>query len=347
MLPPHAADPWMIFHEGFYYYCESKSQQRICIRKSRTIASIGEDPGACVWAAPSFGPNSNAVWAPELHLIGGKWYIYFAADNGKNKHHRMWVLESEASDPLGPYHCRGQLETAGWAIDGTVLSLPLTPKGEREKTPALCANRETERALYLIWSGWPGGRNGQQNLYIAPMSDPLTVCGTRVLIATPDQAWERFGMPICEGPQVLSRNGKLFIIYSASGSWTVDYCLGLLAHNGGDVLDPASWLKHGPVFQKTEDIWGVGHCSFVTSPCQTEDWIIYHAKSSTAAGWHDRDVHAKRFTWTADGLPNFGRPVSRKAEAHQPASSSVRPDLALATALSHSATPANPVFANA
>ena len=75
----------MIFHEGFYYYCESKSQQRICIRKSRTIASVGEDAGTCVWAAPSFGPNSNAVWAPELHLIAGKWHIYFAADNGKTK----------------------------------------------------------------------------------------------------------------------------------------------------------------------------------------------------------------------------------------------------------------------
>ena len=112
----------MIFHEGFYYYCESTGTsgsrpQRICIRKSKTIASIAEDPGTCVWAAPCFGPNSNAVWAPELHLIGGKWYIYFAADSGKNKHHRIWVLESEGTDPLGPYRCRGQLETEGWAID--------------------------------------------------------------------------------------------------------------------------------------------------------------------------------------------------------------------------------------
>ena len=25
---------------------------------------------------------------------------------------------------------------------------------------------------YFLWSGWPGKRNGQQNLYIAPMRDP-------------------------------------------------------------------------------------------------------------------------------------------------------------------------------
>jgi GH43 family beta-xylosidase len=72
---------------------------------------------------PEFGPNCNAVWAPELHRIGNRWFIYFAADNGKNKYHRMWALESErGTDPLGPYHCCGQLETEGWAIDGTVLA---------------------------------------------------------------------------------------------------------------------------------------------------------------------------------------------------------------------------------
>ena len=111
----------MILHEGFYFYCESRENKRICIRKSRTIAEIGHDPGKCIWTAPDFGPNSHAVWAPELHRIGERWFVYFAADNGKNKYHRMWVLESEGSDPLGPYHCRGQLETEGWAIDGTVL----------------------------------------------------------------------------------------------------------------------------------------------------------------------------------------------------------------------------------
>ena len=84
----------MILHEGFYYYCEAPENKRISIRRSKTIASIGEDPGFCVWSAPAFGPNCHAVWAPELHFIGNRWYIYFAADNGKNKYHRMWVLES-------------------------------------------------------------------------------------------------------------------------------------------------------------------------------------------------------------------------------------------------------------
>jgi GH43 family beta-xylosidase len=317
----------MIFHEDFYYYCESRNHRRIFIRKSTSIATVGEDEGVCVWSAPSFGPNSNAVWAPELHFIGGKWFIYFAADNGKNKHHRMWVLESEGTDPLGPYHCRGQLETEGWAIDGTVLAI--------------------EEQLFFIWSGWPGRRNGQQNLYIAPMSDPLTVTGSRILLTTPDQAWERIGMPICEAPQILKRNGNIFIVYSASGSWTVDYCLGLLVNRNGNVLDPSSWEKQGPVFHKTEDVWGVGHCSFVTSPCQSEEWMLYHSKSSCLAGWHDRDVHAKRFTWRTDGLPDFGQPVSRIRAIQPGLVDQVPVNLGLATALSSSVVMPTQNFANA
>jgi GH43 family beta-xylosidase len=143
------------------------------------------------------------------------------------------------------------------------------------------------------------------------MKDPVTISGSRVLLATPDQPWERVDMPICEGPQVLKRNGDIFIVYSASGSWTSDYCLGLLHNKTHDVLNPAAWQKHGPVFKKTDQVWGVGHCSFVKSLCQTEDWIIYHSKSSPQPGWNDRDVHAKRFTWGSDGFPDFGAPLPR------------------------------------
>ena len=291
ILPPHSADPWMIFHGGFYYYCESRDQQQIWIRRSRTIVGIGLDPGICVWSAPANGRNSNNLWAPELHLLDGKWFIYYAADDGHNENHRMWVLECVGPDPRGEYRSRGMLDTQGWAIDGTVLC--------------------HEGRKFFVWSGWPGKKNGQQNIYIAAMEDPTTISGPRVMIASPDRDWERVAMPICEGPQVLRRNGDVFIVYSASGSWTPDYCLGLLHNRSNDLLDPAAWNKHGPVFRKTEHVWGVGHCSFVKSLCQSEDWIIYHAKSSRVHGWEDRDVHAKRFDWGSDGFPDFGEPMPR------------------------------------
>src|SRR5678815_40475 len=104
ILPPHSADPWMIFHGGYYYYSESRNKRQIYIRRARTIAGIGQDPGVCVWNAPARGMNSDNLWAPELHLIDGRWFIYYAADDGENANHRMWVIEAESSDPCGRYH---------------------------------------------------------------------------------------------------------------------------------------------------------------------------------------------------------------------------------------------------
>jgi len=276
----------MIFHGGFYYYSESREKRHLFIRRSRTIAGIGHDEGVCVWSAPAWGKNSDNVWAPELHLIDGKWFIYYAADDGRNENQRMWVLESEGTDPRGKYHCAGWLDTGGWAIDGTVMALD---DGRR----------------YFLWSGWPGRHNGQQNIYAAAMKDPAMIAGSRVLIATPDEPWERVAMPICEGPQVLKRNGGIFVIYSASGSWKQDYCLGLPHNKTKDVLNPAAWVKHGPVFKKTDQVWGVGHCSFVKSLCHTEDWIIYRSKLK------DRDVQAKPFTWDSDAFQDFSAPLPR------------------------------------
>ncbi|MGV3773041.1 MAG: family 43 glycosylhydrolase [Verrucomicrobiales bacterium] len=290
IIPPPSADPWVIYHNGFYYYCESRNQDSIHVRKAKSFTEFGLDAGLEVWNAPVFGGNSKAVWAPELHLLDGKWYIYYAADDGLNENHRMWVLEGLTDDPQGPYRCRGVLDTQGWAIDGTVLTMD-------------------DGQMYYLWSGWPGNVNGRQNIYIAPMSNPYTISGPRVLIAEPEEAWETIDMAICEGPQILKQNGKVFLVYSASGSWTVDYCLGMLQLKGADPLDRANWEKAGCVFQKSKRVWGVGHCSFVKSPDGMEDWIIYHAKTKVKKGWNDRNVHAQRFTWTEDGIPVFGSPI--------------------------------------
>lgn len=288
LISAPAADPWIVHHEGFFYYCESRNNQTIHVRKAKHFLDIGQDEGVKVWSPPRRGMNSKNVWAPELHFLAGKWFIHYAADNGKNENHRMWVLESKTSDPQGEYICRGCLDTQGWAIDGTILQM--------------------DKKLFYLWSGWPGKVDGQQNLYIAPMSNPWTISGPRVLISEPTESWERHEMAINEGPQVLHRDGKIFVVYSASASWTMHYCLGMLELTSGNLLDRASWKKHGPVFEKNEKLWGVGHCSFVKSLCQTEDWIFYHAKTEKKHGWLDRRVHAQRFNWHPDGRPDFGSP---------------------------------------
>jgi GH43 family beta-xylosidase len=297
------ADPWIVQEQGHYYACFSEGNLGISVHESGRLTVIG--PKHVVWTAPSEGPASAEVWAPELHRIGGKWYIYFAASDGQNKNHRAWVLESAGDSAFGPYTLHGPLYTGDdramasdnrWAIDMTVF--------------------ERNHRLYAIWSGWKDDQDVQY-LYIAPMKDPVTIAAPRVrLCANNDFDWERVdespgSRGLNEAPEVLQHEGRTFVTYSCSGSWQPSYKIGLLELKpGSDPLDPRNWTKHSkPAFQATFSTFGVGHNSFVKSPDGTEDWLIYHAKMYRANGWQ-RAVFVQRYGWDANGLPDFGKPVA-------------------------------------
>lgn len=102
----------------------------------------------------------------------------------------------------------------------------------------------------------------------------------------------------------------LFIVYSTRGSWSRHYKLGQLRLRtpDSDPLDPASWIKSGPVFTGNDHIHGVGHASFTTSPDGREHWIYYHSKKDTVHNW-GRDVRLQRFDFDAAGNPRFGQPA--------------------------------------
>jgi GH43 family beta-xylosidase len=176
----------------------------------------------------------------------------------------------------------------------------------------------------MVWSGWEGDSNGQQDIYIARLKNPWMIDGKRVRIASPMFDWERHGdlndpanpphVAVNEGPQFLGRGNKVFLVYSASGCWTDHYALGLLSADAtSDLMDSTSWTKHPePVFQTSEEngVYAPGHNSFFTSPDGKEDWILYHANSKPGQGCgRNRSPRAQRFTWTSDGWPRFGLPV--------------------------------------
>jgi len=305
ILPETSADPSIVRYNGYYYHAATVYDWGLSVRKSATLTGLASAPAVTVWTAPASGAYSREVWAPELQLINGRWYIYFAASDGTNANHRMYVLESTTLDPQGAYTFKGQLRplTDRWAIDGAVI-------------------QKDDGSLYCVWSGWPGTTDGQQNIYIAAMSNPWTISGDRVLIAQPAHVWEARGMPLNEAPQPIRLAGKYGIVFSASGSWTRDYTLGLLTNTDGNLLNPRSWVKTGPVFRQNSDVYGVGHPTFVLSPDGTENWMAYHAKRLSTDGWGDRSVRVQKFYIDSAGTLNLGPPRSVSIAQPKPAGES-------------------------
>lgn len=294
-------DPWMMKHNGKYYTCYSTGNA-IVVTESRFMTKV--ENRRIVWSTPMNGWNAHNVWAPELHFLDGKWYIYYAAGAKAGSPftlQRSGVLE--CNTPMGDYADRGMLVTGDdpenqasnvWAIDVTVLE----HGGKR----------------YAVWSGWERQEatdQTAQHTYIAPMVNAWTL-GKRVKLSSAEQSWElgeAFGLQ--EGPEVLKSASQTFIVYSTRGSWTIHYKLGMLhlKSANADPLNPASWEKVGPVFEGTPTVYGVGHCSFTESPDGSERWIIYHSKKGQEQGW-DRDVRMQKFTFDERGFPVFGVPVN-------------------------------------
>ncbi len=294
-----AGDPFVVFHEGAYYLTATFDPEGgVWVYRSDTLSDWRQAERRKVWTADAAGPRSAMIWAPELHRLDGRWYLYFTASDHVDANHRHYVLE--ADHPMGPYRDLGRVHPGHerYAIDGTVLTLA---DGRR----------------YWMYA--------DAGLWIAPMSSPSRAEGPGVRIVQGEHDWERGWHKVdgkwqpqphdywIEAPQPLRRAGRDFVIYSAGHTAAV-YYLGLLELTGKDPMDPKSWTKHPrPVFSPYQGadggVFAPGHNSFTTSPDGTEDWLVYHAKDSDGNDAHGRTMRIQRFGWGADGKPVFGHAI--------------------------------------
>ncbi len=272
-------DPFVVPHDGAFLLIQTaRNDRQIVIKRLPDLDGMQRYTTTVIWRPLRGSQRGRQLWAPELHEINGRWYVYYTASDGQNENHRMYVLE--ADHPLGPYHSLGKIcdpRHDHWAIDMTVL--------------------RHEGRLYGVWSGWEGENDGfPQHLYIAPMADPATIGAERVRISSPEFDWEMSVAPLNEGPQILRnhRDGKLFIAFSADASWTQEYKMGLLEWTGGSVLDPSAWRKLPQPF-----FTGGGHGCFIEAGGQGH--FVYHRKLSVDLGWGDREIRSEPYTWDEEG----------------------------------------------
>ena len=297
------ADPYVYrHHDGRYYFTASvPSYDRIILRSSNKLSALSTAGERVIWKRHEKGPMSEHIWAPELHYLFGKWYIYFAAGEQEDKWKiRPYVLEC-AGDPMEDEWIElGKMQAAegdefsfqAFSLDATVF--------------------ERQGSYYYIWAEKVGVGKMISNLYIAKLESANRLSTVQVLLTTPDYDWERKGFWVAEGPAVLKHKGKIYVTYSASAT-DASYCVGMLtAKEDAELLDPQSWKKERyPVLSTHKDkgFYGPGHNSF-TKSSDGRDIMVFHARQYEhliAEPLYDPNRHAMllEVAWDAAGKPVF------------------------------------------
>ncbi|KAM7201203.1 glycoside hydrolase family 43 protein [Naviculisporaceae sp. PSN 640] len=292
----HGADPTAIRVGNTYYSAES-AEGGIWVRAASSIEGLG---ASSVHRVRVWEDTIGDIWAPDMVMEQNRTYIYFSA--GKDAAHRMYVITAN-SDPIStPYTLEQKLALPDdqWAIDGTYFFY----QGQG----------------WFIWSGWESEqKSSEQYLYLCRMRSPTEPVGPRYIISQPrERGWETEG--INEGPQpIVDPNGQLHIVYSASGSWTDNYCLAdLRLKKGGDPTYVWDWYKsNGCLFGSHQErmmngwdatLWinGPGHHTFVLEDGEVEKspggtnhipFIFHGVEKGIEYSWGNRAWYSGSFVW--------------------------------------------------
>ena len=290
----YQADPMMTYYNGNYYLYVDDQLGYDRMRKSPSLAGLGSAASEVFYVGTGgIKPGVNCVY---IFHWNSNWYQYCGNGSGGTL-----VLESATDDPSSAYSYMGELDTptgytgyAEWPFQvGSQIYMLFT-------------NNATSTTLHSIWA--------------AKFSDPVTRTGAWSIIATPNSgtgSWE-CGDSRCidEGGSVVVHGSNAFLLFSAGGYESPDYCVGMLtASSSSDLTVQSNWTKStGCVVARNDaaSVYGPGSALWFKSPDGTQDWIAYHVKTSTAnqKNGDDRKLEAMQVTWDGSGNPVFSTPYA-------------------------------------
>ena len=277
----HKADPAICRWNGKYYFISTNDldgNHSLYIREADNIPGLVTAQQTLILDTKTYPHLGNLLWAPEMHIIDGRLYIFHAGTPESFFCEQSHVM---ALKPNG-----NPLKASDWEMprrvvkaDGSMLY------GEEGITLDMTVFWSAGR-LYASWSqrqfkpvdlgAW---------LYIAELDPqkPWQLKSEPQVLTVPEYGWENNHVFVVEGPFALYRNGRIYLSYSGA---LVDstYVVGMLSmEDGADPLDPASWTKENyPLLtsRSVEGEYGPGHNAYVTD-ADGLVWNTYHARP----GW--------------------------------------------------------------
>ena len=272
------ADPYVLNYNGKYFFTASypafgsveKGYDRIILRESDTLLGLAYAKEKTIWKAHSEGVMARHIWAPEIHRILDKWYIFFAAgEKDAIWNIRPFMLVCDGDPMKDEWKELGKVQPSdGDDISFNSFSLDMTYFEHKGKH-------------YVIWAEIIG----DSSLFMAEIDprQPNKLISKPILLTKPEYDWEKVVFRVNEGASVLKHNDKIFVFFSASGTGS-EYCMGIIyADENSDLMDKNSWTKVSfPVLQTSdlEDQSGPGHNSFTTDD-NGNTVIVYHARPAS------------------------------------------------------------------
>lgn len=261
IIPGNLADPAVIRHDGTYYlYATGEVDGDNGTRVYTSTNLVDWQSGPVV-----FRPGLPHVWAPDVWRDPdtGRFYLYYTVSET--------VGVAEATGPLGPFQIVRKFFDR--AIDAHLF-------------------RDDDGMLYLYYVQFPGF-----HLSVQPMASPTEPAGEPRPLLHPESSWETRAGRVTEGPWMIKRKGRYYLLYSGSGANTPDYAVGYATADSP--LGPFTRAAHNPIVHRSAEVFGPGH------GCAIQDaagawWHVYHQKRHDRIEW-DRFIALDPLWFDQDG----------------------------------------------
>ncbi|MEA5427567.1 glycoside hydrolase family 43 protein [Arcicella lustrica] len=217
----------------------------------------------------------RAVWAPSIIEKGGKYFIFFGANDIQSDKEYGGIGVAVADEPSGPFK--------------DYLKKPLIDKFHNGAQPIDQFVFKDKDEYYLIYGGW-------RHCNIAHLKKDFTGFipyedGSIFKEITPEN--------YVEGPFMFKKNGKYYFMWS-EGGWTgPDYSVAYAIADS-----PFGPFKRiGKILQQDPKIaTGAGHHSVIKNP-KTDDWyIVYHRRPLTEKDGNSRVTCIDKMYFDENGL---------------------------------------------
>jgi len=221
---------------------------------------------------------SYSMWAPSIIQANNKYFLFFSANDIQSNEEPGGIGVAVSDDPSGPF------------VDA--LGKPLINEFHNNAQPIdQFVFKDEDGQYYMYYGGW------RHCNVVKLSSDLLSVetfnDGSHFKEITPEN--------YVEGPFVLKRNDKYYLMWSEGGWGGPDY---RVAYAIGD--SPIGPFKRiGIILQQDSTIArGAGHHSVIAIPNTNEHYIVYHRRPLNTDHPHHRETCMDRLTFDRDGFIN-------------------------------------------